>query len=105
MALRSDCYVLEDGENLQVNPQRISGNGPDEVKISLDPKFYGRIDLLEDRFKHGLPSLVDCESLSIEGDVYFEDNIIIKGRISIKNRLKSPAVIKKGTVIDGDLAF
>jgi UTP--glucose-1-phosphate uridylyltransferase len=105
MALRSDCYVLEDGENLQVNPQRTFGNRPDDVKISLDPKFYGRIDLLEDRFKHGLPSLVDCESLSIEGDVYFEDNIIIKGRISIKNRLKSPAVIKKGTVIDGDLAF
>jgi UTP--glucose-1-phosphate uridylyltransferase len=105
MALRSDCYVLEDGENLQINPQRTSANRPVAVNINLDPKFYGRIDLLEERFEQGLPSLVGCESLSIEGDVYFEDNIIIKGRVSIKNRLKSPAVIKRGTVIDGDIIF
>ncbi len=105
MALRSDCYVLGDGENLQINPQRPSANSSEAVKISLDPKFYGRIDLLEERFKQGLPSLVDCEALSIEGDVYFEGNIIIKGRISIKNRLKSPAIIKEGTVVDGDIIF
>jgi UTP--glucose-1-phosphate uridylyltransferase len=75
------------------------------VKVNLDPKFYGRIDLLEERFSQGLPSLVDCEALSIEGDVYFESNIVIKGRVAIKNSLKSPAVIKKGTVIDGDIIF
>ena len=105
MALRSDCYVLGDGKNLQINPQRPSANRPDAIKITLDPKFYGRIDLLEERFNQGLPSLVDCEALSIEGDVYFEGNIIIKGRVSIKNRLNSPAVVKKGTVIDGDIIF
>ena len=105
IALRSDFYVLGKGEILQINPQRISANRPDAVKISLDPKFYGRIDLLEERFEKGLPSLVDCESLCIEGDVHFEDQIIIKGRVSIKNRHHSPAVIKKGTVIDGDIIF
>jgi UTP--glucose-1-phosphate uridylyltransferase len=105
MALRSDCYLLRNGENLQLNPRRPSANRADTVKISLDPKFYGRIDLLEEHFKHGLPSLVECESLSIEGNVYFEDKIVIKGRVSIKNRLKSPAVIKKGAVIDQDLVF
>jgi UTP--glucose-1-phosphate uridylyltransferase len=105
IALRSDCYVLGNGENLQINPQRMSANRPDPVRIDLDPRFYGRIDLLEKRFKQGLPSLVNCESLNIEGDVHFEDQIVIKGRISIKNRLRSPAVIKKGTVIDQDLIF
>ena len=105
MALRSDCYVLGDGGHLQINPGRRSGNRPDAMEINLDPKFYGRIDLLEKHFKQGLPSLVDCESLSVKGDVYFEDNIIIKGSVLIQNRLKSPAVIKKGTVIDQDLIF
>jgi UTP--glucose-1-phosphate uridylyltransferase len=105
MALRSDFYVLENDENLQINQQRASAKIPDSLTVRLDPKFYGRIDLLEERFKQGLPSLVDCESLSIAGDVYFEDDIIIKGRVSIKNRQKSPAVIKKGTVIDGDVTF
>ena len=105
VALRSDCYVLGDGQDLQINPRRTSANRPDAVKISLDPQFYGRIDLLAERFNQGLPSLVDCEALSIEGDVHFEGNIIINGRVSIKNSLNSPAVIKKGTVIDGDIIF
>ena len=105
MVLRSDCYELGDGQNLQINPRRTSANRPAVVKVNLDPKFYGRIDLLEERFSQGLPSLVDCEALSIEGDVYFESNIVIKGRVAIKNSLKSPAVIKKGTVIDGDIIF
>ncbi|MCK5417569.1 MAG: UTP--glucose-1-phosphate uridylyltransferase, partial [Desulfobacterales bacterium] len=80
-------------------------NRPDTIKIKLDPKFYGKIDLLEERFREGLPSLVDCESLSIEGDVYFESHVTIKGIVSIKNSHKTPAVIKKGTVIDQDLIF
>jgi UTP--glucose-1-phosphate uridylyltransferase len=105
MALRSDFYVLKDDENLQINPQRLSANKPDALTIRLDPKFYGKIDLLEERFKQGLPSLVDCESLNIAGDVYFEGNIIIKGKVLIKNTLKSPAVIKKGTVVDGNVTF
>jgi UTP--glucose-1-phosphate uridylyltransferase len=103
LALRSDCYVLEENENLKINPQRLTANRPDTIKIKLDPKFYGKIDLLEERFQEGLPSLVDCESLSIEGDVYFEENVTIKDRVSIKNSHNSPAVIKKGTVIDKDI--
>jgi len=48
---------------------------------------------------------VDCESLSIQGDVYFESPVTIKGIVSIKNRQKTPAVIKKGTIIESDLVF
>jgi UTP--glucose-1-phosphate uridylyltransferase len=105
LALRSDCYLLGEKEYLRINPNRVTANRPDTIKIKLDPKFYGKIDLLEERFREGLPSLVDCESLSIEGDVYFESHVTIKGIVSIKNSHKTPAVIKKGTVIDGDIIF
>ena len=105
LALRSDCYVLGEKGNLRPNPKRSSASRADTIKIRLDSKFYGKIDLMEKRFKQGLPSLVDCESLSIEGDVYFEENVIIKDRVSIKNSRISPAVIKKGTIIDKDLIF
>jgi UTP--glucose-1-phosphate uridylyltransferase len=105
LALRSDCYVLGEKETLQINPKRIAANRTDTIKVRLEPKYYGKIDLLEKRFQNGLPSLVDCESFSIQGDVYFEGNVTIKEAVSIKNNLNTPAVIKKGTVIDQDLIF
>jgi UTP--glucose-1-phosphate uridylyltransferase len=105
LALRSDCYELGEKENLRINPQRLTAKRPDTIRIKLDPKFYGRIELLEKRFQEGLPSLVDCESLSIEGDVYFEGQVTIKDKVSIKNSHNSPAVIKKKTVIDKDIVF
>ena len=105
LALRSDCFVMGEKNNLKINPKRRLVNKADVVNIRLDPKYYGKIDLLQERFKEGLPSLVNCESLDIEGDVYFESDTTIKGSVSIKNSQTSPAVIKKGTVIDKDLFF
>jgi UTP--glucose-1-phosphate uridylyltransferase len=105
LALRSDCYVMGEKNNLKINPKRLSAGRSDTVKIRLDPDFYGKIDLMEARFREGLPSLVNCESLSIEGDVHFESEITIKDSVSIKNNQNSPAVIKKGTVIDKDINF
>jgi UTP--glucose-1-phosphate uridylyltransferase len=105
LALRSDCYVLGEKNNLLINPKRVSTSRADNIQIRLDPNFYGKIDLLEERFKNGLPSLVNCDSLNIEGDVYFESDVTIKDSVSIKNSHDSPAVIKKGTVIDQDLIF
>jgi hypothetical protein len=78
---------------------------PETVKIKLDPSFYGKLDLLEQRFKEGIPSLVDCEALSIEGDVYFESGVIIRGRVAIKNTQSTATIIKKATIIDQDLTF
>jgi UTP--glucose-1-phosphate uridylyltransferase len=97
LALRSDCYVLEENHNLQINPNRLATGIADTIEIRLDPNFYGRIDLLDKRFKEGLPSLVDCEALSIEGDVYFESDVVIRGSVSVKNSHSS--------VIEGDIIF
>jgi UTP--glucose-1-phosphate uridylyltransferase len=105
LALRSDCYVLGEKNNLRIAPQRVSAGRADTIKIWLDPNFYGKIDLLEERFKEGLPSLVNCESLNIKGDVYFEGGVIIKGRVSIINSHSTPATIQKGTVLEGDITF
>jgi UTP--glucose-1-phosphate uridylyltransferase len=105
LSLRSDCYVLGENQNLRVNPKRVAAGRPDIIKIKLDPNFFGKLDLLEERFKEGLPSLVNCESLNIEGDVYFEGDVTIKDSVSIKNSHASPAVVKKGTVIDKDINF
>ena len=105
LLLRSDCYVLGENGILRINPKRVRAGRTRIIKIQLDPNFYGKIDLLEERFQQGLPSLVDCESLSIEGNVYFERDIKIKDSVSIKNTRSAPAVINKGTLIDSDIVF
>jgi UTP--glucose-1-phosphate uridylyltransferase len=105
LAVRSDCFVYNVDESLRVNPIRIKRNNPGATRVDLDPKYYGKIDDLERRFKNGIPSLVECDSLVIEGDVLFEKDVIVKGSVTIKNTGKSQAVIKKGAVIDQDLVI
>jgi UTP--glucose-1-phosphate uridylyltransferase len=105
LAVRSDCFVFSKEKNLMHNPAGILKNKSDTIKIDLDPKYYGKIDLLEERFKDGVPSLLDCKSLTIEGNVFFQKNVIIKGRIQIKNNSGVQAVIKEGEIIDSDLTF
>ena len=105
LAIRSDCFVLTEDDRLIVNPQRLTNNRSEMIKIKLDPKFFGKIDGFENRFKRGIPSLVDCESLTIEGDVFFEKGVIIKGDVTITNTGPTPVVISQGTVIDHNISY
>jgi len=88
-----------------MNPERKINQKQETIRIKLDPKFYGKIDDFDKRFANGVPSLVDCYSLSIEGDVLFEKNVRIKGSVTIKNSQPLQAVIREGTVIDQDLVL
>jgi UTP--glucose-1-phosphate uridylyltransferase len=99
LAIRSDRFVFSKEDNLILNP-RISSQ---TIAIDLDQKYYGKIDLFDERFAEGIPSLIDCESLTIDGDVRFEKNVTIKGEVVIKNISKSQAVIKERSVIDKDV--
>jgi UTP--glucose-1-phosphate uridylyltransferase len=103
LAVRSDCFVYTEDQSLQLNPERKKLGWTEVVKVKLDPKYYSKIDDLDKRFGDGIPSLVDCDSLTVEGDVGFEKDVTIKGSVSIKNRQKTRATIKTGTVIDQDL--
>ncbi len=105
LAVRSDCFVYTEDQGLRTNPARKDRGRTDVVKVKLDPKYYGKIDGLDERFGNGIPSLVDCDSLTIEGDILFEKDVRIKGSVSIKNSQPFQAVIKEGTVIDQDLIF
>ncbi|UCH23983.1 MAG: UTP--glucose-1-phosphate uridylyltransferase [Deltaproteobacteria bacterium] len=105
LTVRSDCFVLTDDEQLIINPARIKNNRAELINIKLDPKYYGKIDWFDERFKQGVPSLVDCDSLTIEGDVFFEKNVTIKGSVILKNTNKTSAVIKEGSVIADSVSF
>jgi len=101
LSIRSDRFVFSKENHLVLNPKVRSKI----IQIDLDPRYYGKIDLFDERFIHGIPSLADCESLTIRGDVGFEGNVTIKGRVVITNDLESQAVVKEGTVLDKDVFF
>jgi UTP--glucose-1-phosphate uridylyltransferase len=101
LSIRSDRFIFSEENHLVLNPKVRSKI----IQIDLDPRYYGNIDIFDERFIHGIPSLVDCESLTIRGDVRFEPNVTIKDRVVITNDLKSQAVIKAGTVLDKDVTF
>ena len=100
LMIRSDNFIYKDNRFI-LSPNRCSG----KITIDLDPKYFGKIDFFNERFAHGVPSLLDCESLTVIGDVCFENNVTIKGRIVIENKGESQAVVKEGSVVDGDLIF
>jgi UTP--glucose-1-phosphate uridylyltransferase len=105
LAVRSDLFILSDTGEMIINPQRKARKKPDTIQIKLDAEYYGRIELFDDRFKSGAPSLIDCEALTIQGDVRFEANVTISGRVVIQNRRNSTAVIKENAFIDRDQIF
>ncbi len=101
LAVRSDCYVLTQNGQLIVNPLRKL----EALSIDLDPSFYGKLDLLDKRFKDGIPSLIECEALTIKGDVRFGKRVTIRGNVIIENRQDVQATIEDGTIIDQNLLF
>jgi UTP--glucose-1-phosphate uridylyltransferase len=105
LAVRSDCFVFDGKGKLVVNPERQKKARPDTLQITLDPRYYAKIDHFDARFGSGVPSLLDCEQLTIEGDVRFERDVTIAGRVLIKNSGTLQAVVEKGTVVEKDLHF
>ncbi len=101
LSIRSDRFIFSTENNLIANPN----TGTKTIQVDLDPEYYGKIDLLDERFSRGIPSLTNCESLTIKGDVRFESNVAIRGKIVITNKGKTQGVIKKGTVVEKDLIF
>ena len=101
LALWSDCYVITADSRIILNPARRFG----PIRIDLDGAYYKRIDQLRERFIHGAPSLVECKSLSIKGNVYFGKGIVVKGKVSIVNQSTRKVCIADGTIITRDLAY
>ena len=99
LAVRSDAYRLNANLVLEPNPE-LTHAGP---QISLDSRYYSNIDMFDERFPEGSPSLVHCRHLRVDGDVLFEKDICIAGDVTITNSRGAQTVVKAGTTIDQDL--
>ncbi|HRV94359.1 MAG TPA: UTP--glucose-1-phosphate uridylyltransferase [Anaerolineae bacterium] len=98
LAIRSDAYILTDDYHIIGNPQRTR----DQIVISLDSAYYKLIDDMEARFPHGAPSLIDCERLTVTGDVIFGSDVVLKGAVQIINESDEQRPVDAGAVIEGE---
>jgi UTP--glucose-1-phosphate uridylyltransferase len=101
LAVRSDAFVLTDDFRVTPNPDRELG----PILISLDPKYYRRIDDMEARFPWDVPSLVECETLSIAGDIRFGRDISLRGNVQLENRSGRQVTIDDGASLSGQLTW
>lgn len=96
MVLRSDAYMLTEDWQMVLAPAR-RGLPP---KLSLDSEHYGLIDQLDSMIRDGVPSLVDCEELTVKGPVLFQSGCAFRGKVKITNRQKAPMPLPQPVYAD-----
>jgi UTP--glucose-1-phosphate uridylyltransferase len=93
LVTRSDAYRIDDRFQLQLAPARV-GNPPIG---DLDPVYYKNVADFDARFPTGVPSLLDCDRLSIDGDVRFGPDVVLRGSIALKHTGSAQLVVPPGT--------
>ncbi|MEO5714756.1 MAG: UTP--glucose-1-phosphate uridylyltransferase [Luteolibacter sp.] len=88
LALRSDAYeVLTDG---QVRLAASRNGVPPVIALSDDYKLVDQIEAL------GVPSLINCHSLKINGPIQFAPGVIIEGEVEITNTTPDRQTVDPG---------
>ncbi|HZC28945.1 MAG TPA: UTP--glucose-1-phosphate uridylyltransferase, partial [Gaiellaceae bacterium] len=80
LALRSDAYVLTD--DFRVEPAEGRDRPP---VVDLDDDHFKLLRDFEERFPSGAPSLVGCERLTVEGDVEFGADVVVRGAVTVEH--------------------
>jgi len=93
LLLRSDVFGLDGDSRI------VSRTGRPDPRVSLDKtyKFVGDFDT---RFPKGAPSLLECTSFAVEGDVTFGEGVSASGDVRVV-ATDGPAVVADGTRLHG----
>ncbi len=101
LQVMSDCFIRSDRDTIIPNPARTMPM----PQINLDGDYYKKIDSFLARFPKNPPSLLECTSLSVKGDVLFQENVRCVGDVKITNTGGTQAVIKAGSTLNGEVKF
>jgi UTP--glucose-1-phosphate uridylyltransferase len=97
LVLRSDAYRLEDSARVVLAPER-DGRAP---LVALDGDWFKLLRDFDARFAAGPPSLVACERLSVDGDVAFGRDVVVRGEVAVVNDGDGQLRIEDGAVLAG----
>ncbi len=92
LVLRSDAYTLADDGRLVLDASR-EGVAP---LVELDDA-YKLIRDFDERFPAGAPSLVGAQALTVEGDVTFGRDVVVRGSVVVQG----PREVADGEVLEG----
>merc|ERR1711953_517429 len=92
LALRSDAYVLTEDFRIELAPER-AGVPP---LVKLDDK-YKFVDAMDTIIPNGVPSLIGCSKLVVEGEVEFAAEVVCKGAVTFKNAGEGKKTVAAGT--------
>jgi hypothetical protein len=81
LAIRSDAYVLTDDYRVALAPERHDV----PPTVTLDAEYFWMVGQLDERFAAGAPSLIDCRSLKVIGDMAFGASVVVRGDVVLEN--------------------
>jgi UTP--glucose-1-phosphate uridylyltransferase len=97
LVLRSDAYLLDEGSNVVAAPERRTRTPP---VVRLDAAHYRLIGDFDARFPAGPPSLVGCDSLTVQGDVRFGAGVVVRGGVVVAQDGPAQRSIADGAVLE-----
>ena len=97
LVVRSDAYVLTEESHVALASQR----GDAAPFVDLDSGVYKLLPEFESRFPAGAPSLVECDSLTVEGDVLFGRDVVVRGSAKVEQEGEDQLRVADGTVLEG----
>lgn len=96
LGLWSNAFVLDENNLVVKNPKRTKQH----IVIKLDDRYFKKIDDMQARFSEGIPDLLECDSLTISGDVKFGADVKVIGNVTLTNDSDQQLVIESGTVLE-----
>jgi UTP--glucose-1-phosphate uridylyltransferase len=94
LVVRSDAYSLTDDGRV------VAGADPLPL-VELDADYFKLLGEFEDRFPSGPPSLVECERLTVRGDVKFGRDVVVRGTVALEQSGPDQMQVDDGTVLTG----
>jgi UTP--glucose-1-phosphate uridylyltransferase len=95
LVLRSDLYELSPDGQIVASADRTS---TEDTFVDLDPAFYRLLPDFERRFPAGPPSLKDCATLTVRGDVTFGAEITLHGTVKVDSS-ETGAELSAGSIL------
>jgi UTP--glucose-1-phosphate uridylyltransferase len=89
LIIRSDIVTKDTDGNVTINPLR----NPKLLPTVCLSEAYDNYDTFNDSFPY-TPSLLQCQSLTIEGPVLTGEKVTVKGQVSIVNQQNEPLFLE-----------
>jgi UTP--glucose-1-phosphate uridylyltransferase len=96
LTVRSDAYLLREDGRVELAAER-DRRVP---VVDLDSDWFKLLRDFEARFEHGPPSLVACDRLTVEGDVAFGRDVVVRGDVRVDNDGDSQLRIHDAAVLE-----